>query len=124
MINSRNTAAAKSDPDVGVISEAECFGLLTARTVGRIAFNGAEGVEIIPVNYSLAGRTVLFCTSLVEVLAQLARGAHDVAFEVDFHSPTGPPRTTTTSAMRCGYLMPGLPGSIRTKPRTGFPGPP
>jgi nitroimidazol reductase NimA-like FMN-containing flavoprotein (pyridoxamine 5'-phosphate oxidase superfamily) len=72
------------------LSEAECYELLEATTVGRIAFNSSEGLQIIPINFAVVSGSLFFRTSPEGLLSQLACGAEDVAFEADYHSRTGP----------------------------------
>ena len=69
------------------LSEAECFELLAAATVGRVGFVSPSGLQILPVNYRLgAGHRVFVRISPNGALAQLAELGSRVAFEVDYHT--------------------------------------
>lgn len=63
------------------LSPAECFELLERRGIGRVGFAGADGIMIVPVNYAVAGKTVVFRTAPDTLLAAYAEGR--VSFEVD-----------------------------------------
>lgn len=63
------------------LDEAECWGRLLGAQVGRLAFDGPRSVEIVPLNYVLRGRTLLFRTSADAGL--LAPQRRPVAFEID-----------------------------------------
>lgn len=60
----------------------ECWALLAESEVGRVAWSGPDGIVIVPVNYQLAGRTVVFHTVPGSSLAALAEGAA-VSFQAD-----------------------------------------
>lgn len=69
------------------LSEAECFELLAAATVGRIGFVSPGGLQILPVNYRLGvGPRIFVKISPNGALAQLAELRSPVAFEVDYHA--------------------------------------
>lgn len=63
------------------LSPAECFDLLEPGGVGRIGFASAEGIMMLPVNFVLAGKTVVFRTAPDTLLALYANA--QVSFEVD-----------------------------------------
>jgi nitroimidazol reductase NimA-like FMN-containing flavoprotein (pyridoxamine 5'-phosphate oxidase superfamily) len=63
------------------LSEDECLFLLRSRDLGRIAFNVRGNPEILPVNYALEGKIVVFRTAPGKKL-EFVPGA-EVAFEVD-----------------------------------------
>jgi len=67
------------------LSEEQCIGLLGSTTVGRVAFLGRRGIEILPVNFVYHDHAVLFRTSPHGPLAILAAGTTDAAFEIDYH---------------------------------------
>ncbi len=70
-----------------VLSEAECFELLEAATVGRVGFVSPGGLQIIPVNYRLgSGHRIFIRTSPNGTIAELAKIDSRVAFEVDYHA--------------------------------------
>lgn len=60
----------------------ECWALLGETEVGRIAWQGSGGIVVVPVNYQLSGRTIVFHTAPDAALAKLADG-RDVSFQVD-----------------------------------------
>lgn len=64
------------------LGERECWDLLAAKFVGRIAYLGAAGPLILPVNYAINDDTVLFRTAPYNSLAAAMRDTA-VAFEVD-----------------------------------------
>ncbi|MFF3885892.1 helix-turn-helix domain-containing protein [Streptomyces sp. NPDC001914] len=63
------------------LDPAECRARLSTHGVGRVAAHGADGLVVLPVNYSVADGSVMFRTAPGSVLAT-AVGAR-VAFEVD-----------------------------------------
>jgi nitroimidazol reductase NimA-like FMN-containing flavoprotein (pyridoxamine 5'-phosphate oxidase superfamily) len=65
-----------------------CLALLSSTTVGRLAFVGADGLVLLPVNYRVVAGAVVVRTSRTGTLAQLAGGGTRVVFEVDYHAPT------------------------------------
>jgi nitroimidazol reductase NimA-like FMN-containing flavoprotein (pyridoxamine 5'-phosphate oxidase superfamily) len=67
------------------LSIQECRELLGTTTVGRVGFASSSGQLILPVNFSFLGGAVIFRTAATGPLAELASGADDVAFEVDYH---------------------------------------
>lgn len=85
---SRTPGTPERDPGLEVLSRERCLDLLRTTTVGRIAFDGDEGVVLLPVNYRVTAQEVLLRTSATGTLAQLARGAREVVFEVDYHART------------------------------------
>src|SRR5215469_3227093 len=63
------------------IDPAECLRLLEPGGIGRVGFAAAEGIVIVPVNFALAGKCVVFRTAPDTLLAVYAHG--QVSFEVD-----------------------------------------
>jgi len=63
------------------LSPAECFGLLELGGIGRVGFASADGIMMLPVNFALTGRTVIFRTAPDTLLALYANG--QVSFQVD-----------------------------------------
>jgi nitroimidazol reductase NimA-like FMN-containing flavoprotein (pyridoxamine 5'-phosphate oxidase superfamily) len=63
------------------LDPAECLRLLEPGGVGRVGFLAAEGIVIVPVNFVLAGKCVVFRTAPDTLLAVYAHG--QVSFEVD-----------------------------------------
>jgi nitroimidazol reductase NimA-like FMN-containing flavoprotein (pyridoxamine 5'-phosphate oxidase superfamily) len=68
-----------------ILTEDECLVLLGSHEVGRIAFDADDRVEILPVNYGIEGRIIVFRTNAGTKLAALRSSA--VAFEVDGWDP-------------------------------------
>ncbi len=69
-------------PDPLELSHATCAELLSAGIVGRIAFPGPNGPEVIPVNYAVIDESVVIRTSPYGVLGTYGPGAL-AAFEID-----------------------------------------
>lgn len=80
------TSGSPRHPDtIQTMSEDECLSLLSSTTVGRVAFCGADGPELVPVNFALINGTIYFRTLPDGFLSQLSRGNDGVAFGIDFH---------------------------------------
>jgi uncharacterized protein len=64
------------------LDSAECLELLTSKKVGRVAWCGGKGPQVLPVNYAVVDGEIYFRTS---PHSQLARALYEsqVAFEVD-----------------------------------------
>jgi nitroimidazol reductase NimA-like FMN-containing flavoprotein (pyridoxamine 5'-phosphate oxidase superfamily) len=60
----------------------ECWELLAAKFVGRVGFNGSDGVQVLPVNYVVHRRSIFFRTAAGSALADAMRN-NRVAFEID-----------------------------------------
>ena len=73
---------SSSGSNFAELSEAECMELLEQHTAGRIGFMAPEGPQILPVTYQYRNGSVIFRTSPVGPLAELARRT-SVAFEID-----------------------------------------
>ncbi|MBV9293039.1 MAG: pyridoxamine 5'-phosphate oxidase family protein, partial [Frankiales bacterium] len=63
-----------------VLEPEECFALLRSQRVGRVAVTHRALPMIVPVNYVMDGRTVLFRTAAGGLLDRACRSAV-VAFE-------------------------------------------
>jgi nitroimidazol reductase NimA-like FMN-containing flavoprotein (pyridoxamine 5'-phosphate oxidase superfamily) len=63
------------------LSPDECFDLLEPGGVGRVGFSSVSGVMILPVNFALRKRTVVFRTAPDSLLAAYANGR--VSFQAD-----------------------------------------
>jgi len=63
------------------LSAAECFELLEASGVGRVGFTAADGIMMLPVNFAVTEKTIVFRTAPDTLLALYANGP--VSFEVD-----------------------------------------
>lgn len=64
------------------LEEPECERLVRSQTVGRVAWQSRVGLRVLPVAYVMDGPVIVFRTSPVSVLAQLA-DPQPVTFEVD-----------------------------------------
>ena len=79
--------ATPQEPDEDLIAtveelpEPECWNLLAGAQVGRLGLIVQERPQVLPVNYALDGRSVLFRTAEGSVLNQASMAV--VAFEVD-----------------------------------------
>ena len=63
------------------LSPAECYGLLETGGIGRVGFAAADGIMMLPVNFAVAGKAVIFRTAPDTLLAVYADGR--VSFEAD-----------------------------------------
>lgn len=67
---------------LGEIAEDECWRLLGTRPFGRLAWKGAEGISVIPVNYEVQGRELLIRTTAYSTTAREIEHA-EVALQID-----------------------------------------
>lgn len=67
---------------VEVLTEPECWELLRRQELGRVAFHRGDGVQIMPINYAVAGDHIVFRTGEGAKFSDLM-DRPDVAFEVD-----------------------------------------
>ena len=63
------------------LSPAECYGLLEAGGIGRVGFASADGIKMLPVNFAVTGKAIIFRTAPDTLLAVYADG--QVSFEAD-----------------------------------------
>ncbi len=73
---------------LSILDDASCLGLLGTETVGRLGFSAQALPVILPVNYVLQHRTIVFSSESGEKL----RAAEDRAvacFEIDSFDPLG-----------------------------------
>jgi nitroimidazol reductase NimA-like FMN-containing flavoprotein (pyridoxamine 5'-phosphate oxidase superfamily) len=63
------------------LSPEECFELLELGGVGRVGFTAAGGIMMLPVNFAVTGKAIIFCTAPDTLLALYADGP--VSFEAD-----------------------------------------
>jgi hypothetical protein len=63
------------------LGPSECFDLIEPGGVGRVGFASADGITMLPVNFAVAGKTIVFRTAPDTLLAVYANG--QVSFEVD-----------------------------------------
>ncbi|MEZ0090909.1 helix-turn-helix domain-containing protein [Streptacidiphilus sp. EB129] len=74
-------AGAKGKPVLEELGTQECWARLSERGVGRLGFSTAEGPVVLPVNYQVMDRGIVYRTAPGTVPA--AAVGHRVAFEVD-----------------------------------------
>ena len=74
------------DGPVTVLSEDECWSLLSSMSLGRLVTILGGKPEIFPVNFATQRRTVLFRTAEGTKLYSAVMGDW-VAFEADYHDP-------------------------------------
>jgi nitroimidazol reductase NimA-like FMN-containing flavoprotein (pyridoxamine 5'-phosphate oxidase superfamily) len=72
---------AVSGRNLRTLSAAECFCLLEEGGVGRVGFMSPTGIVMLPVNFALAGKSVIFRTAPDTLLA--AYGDMQISFEAD-----------------------------------------
>ena len=65
----------------------QCWAMLRAEEVGRLAFRLIDEVHILPINYAVDGNTLLFRTAEGDKLLGVVMGS-DVAFEIDQYDET------------------------------------
>ena len=63
------------------LSPAECFDLLEPGGIGRVGFTSADGIMMLPVNFAVTRKTIIFRTAPDTLLALY--GNAQVSFEVD-----------------------------------------
>ncbi len=63
------------------LSPAECFDLLETGGVGRVGFTSADGIMMLPVNFAVTGKTIVFRTAPDTLLAVYAN--NQVSFQAD-----------------------------------------
>ncbi len=80
------TPPTTEDP-VQTLDAAQCWDLLEGEELGRLAYRLVDEVHIVPINYIVDGRSLLFRTASGNKL--LAAALHsDVALEIDWHDDT------------------------------------
>lgn len=77
---------ADEGTELEVLSEEECLGLLGESYVGRVGFIVEGRPLVLPVNYLLRDRSVVFASGEGTKLRAI-RQHPDVAFEIDFSRP-------------------------------------
>jgi nitroimidazol reductase NimA-like FMN-containing flavoprotein (pyridoxamine 5'-phosphate oxidase superfamily) len=63
------------------LNPAECLGLLEAGGIGRVGFAAADGIKMLPVNFAVTEKAIIFRTAPDTLLAVYADGP--VSFEAD-----------------------------------------
>ena len=75
----------RSASGIECMSTQDCVTFLASTTtVGRVAWDSSHGQQLLPVNFVFRHGNVYFTTSPESVLAELAAGCPDVAFEIDY----------------------------------------
>ena len=82
-----------------VLTEAECYERLASASLGRVSVHLGERPAILPVNYALLGRDIVFRTDPGSKLTAALMGVQ-VAFEVD----AVPTPATAWSVLVVGYV--------------------
>jgi nitroimidazol reductase NimA-like FMN-containing flavoprotein (pyridoxamine 5'-phosphate oxidase superfamily) len=72
----------ENDEPVRELTLEECWEFLTTQELGRLAFRLLDETHIVPVNFVVDGRTLLFRTDAGSKLFGIELGA-EVAFEAD-----------------------------------------
>lgn len=76
---------SRSPSGIECMSHEDCVTFLGGTTtVGRLGFRSSHGQQLLPVNFVFEHGRVYFSTSPDSVLAELADGREDVAFEIDY----------------------------------------
>ena len=73
--------AAAGEHVLQTLSPDECFDLLEPGGIGRVGFNAADGIMMLPVNFAVSGKSIVFRTAPDTLLAVYADGR--VSFEAD-----------------------------------------
>ncbi len=63
------------------LSPVECFALLEPGGIGRVGFTAIDGIMMLPVNFAVSGKVIIFRTAPDTLLALYANT--QVSFEVD-----------------------------------------
>jgi len=63
------------------LSPAECIGLLEPGGIGRVGFASAEGIMMLPVNFAVTNKAIIFRTAPDTLLALYANA--QVSFQTD-----------------------------------------
>ena len=72
---------ARSQHVLRTLDPSECFDLIEAGGVGRVGFASADGIVMLPVNFAVTRKTIVFRTAPDTLLAVYANG--HVSFETD-----------------------------------------
>ncbi|WP_435770853.1 pyridoxamine 5'-phosphate oxidase family protein [Nocardioides sp. SYSU DS0651] len=64
------------------LGEEECWALVRTRAVGRVAWQGGQGITVLPLNFAVEGTDVLLRTTPYSLLARDGMDG-EVAFQVD-----------------------------------------
>ena len=81
---SRTTPPAEPDASPHVLralSPAECFDLLEPGGIGRVGFTSSDGIMMLPVNFAITAKTIIFRTAPDTLLTVYSDA--QVSFEAD-----------------------------------------
>jgi nitroimidazol reductase NimA-like FMN-containing flavoprotein (pyridoxamine 5'-phosphate oxidase superfamily) len=78
---SASSGAAPYDRVFRTVSPTECFDLLEPGGIGRVGFTAEDWVMMLPVNFALSGKAIIFRTAPDTLLALHASAR--ISFEVD-----------------------------------------
>ncbi len=78
---SRAPEPAAHERVLQTLGPAECFDLLEPGGIGRVGFTSTDGIMMLPVNFAVTGKTIIFRTAPDTLLALYADA--QVSFEVD-----------------------------------------
>ena len=81
MTTGAETPATAGRRALRTLGPAECFDLLVPGGVGRIGFMSEDGITMLPVNYAVMRKTIVFRTAPDTLLAVYANA--QVSFEAD-----------------------------------------
>jgi len=90
MTTANGSAGRRAAPPAGpnayphelrALGPAECFELLEPGGIGRVGFTSADGIMMLPVNFALTEKTIIFRTAPDTLLALYS--AAQVSFEAD-----------------------------------------
>lgn len=102
------------------LSGDECRQLVRARAVGRVAWKSPDGVQVLPVSYSVSADRIAFRTRPDSVMRDFLEPL-DVAFEVDdVEEDTATGWSVVVRGRATGYVD-AVPGGIQP-PRPWSPG--
>jgi hypothetical protein len=92
------TSLSRDEP-VQRLDADECWELLEGEEFGRLAYRLVDEVHIVPINYIVDGRSILFRTASGNKL--LAAALHsDVALEIDWHDDQSAWSVVVTGQLR------------------------
>jgi nitroimidazol reductase NimA-like FMN-containing flavoprotein (pyridoxamine 5'-phosphate oxidase superfamily) len=74
-------AGAAGKRALRTLSPDECFDLLEPGGVGRVGFAAADGITMLPINFAVTRKTIVFRTAPDTLLAAYAEGR--VSFQTD-----------------------------------------
>ena len=82
MMPRKTSSDEDSTDEFKPVSPRRCQELLESQSIGRVAWQAADGPQILPATYAYHDGTIIFRTSPYGVLSELVRPT-DVALEID-----------------------------------------